>query len=305
MAWAQDSFDCRALGDQASSQKPSAPGYSIGPKRFGKDLKGPKEGTKAYEILQSKSSPGPIYNVPSDLGTGLRYSFGCAKQRPTMKMNFNDASVDLIGAMPDSQYAKYENTKGSHFGTEARDSMKNSVLTKNCPQMNFGRESPGPASYLPDTAPVLERPESYMFGMKTKVPGSKCQTPVNVGPGKYKPLVAIGKQPISRYRTMSSWGFSKGSRFPKSTQDLSILTPDPPLSSMGKQVLSRVRSAPSSGFGTATRGQVAKTFFVQVPEDKGPVATWPHAQLDHPRLPMDKTVVKWGGNAGSGYQGMN
>jgi len=257
------------------------------------------------KLKPQRSGPGPIYDVPTDVGKSFKYSFGCAPQRVLMKQQFPDSSVDLIEHIVDSQYAKYENTRGFYFGTEAKDSMKNATILRHHPQAAFGVGSPGPAAYFPDDRSIYEKPEEYPLGMKTQILGSKCQTPQNVGPNSYPPAEAVGKQALSQRRTLSSWSFSKSKRFPSSAPDLTILDPNPPLNSIGKQVKSRSKTAEKYGFGTATRAAMSKTGVFITDLDKGPAATpTSEMNLPHPKLQMEKKVVKYS-PMGLHYQGMN
>merc|ERR1719456_1580407 len=240
----------------------------------------------------------------SRLGNGLHYSFGSAPQRVYMKQKYPDSSVDLIMHEVDSQNAKYRSTGQVPFGTEPRDSIKNATILKNHPQAFFGMTGPGPAAYLPDASSTYEKGEEWHLGMKTKILGSTCQTPENVGPGKYPPAQSIGKQPLSTRRTLSLYSFGKASRFGNSTPDLTILDPKPNLNSIGKQVKSRNMSAPSFGFGTSTRDHRSRTFFVQLPPDKGPAEKMSEPHMKHPSLPMEKTIVKWT-PTNSSFQGLN
>merc|ERR1712166_1374064 len=121
---------------------------------------------------------------------------------------YPDTSVDLTSAVVDSQKNKYHTTKGVHFGTEQKDSMKNSVLLKAHPQANIGMQSPGPFAYDPKDKDVTRPTEpKFSLGSKTKILSTSVQTPRNVGPGSYPPTTAMGEQPSSSKKSQPSWSF--------------------------------------------------------------------------------------------------
>lgn len=109
---------------------------------------------------------------------------------------------------------------------------------------------------------------------------------------------------MSTRQTLPQWGFSKAHRFPQSKPDLTVLEPKPNNSAMGKQVLSRSRSAPSPGFGTATRDHRSKTGCYILPEDKGPANDMGEKHMHHPKLQLEKVVVKYS-PSGISVQGFN
>jgi len=299
----KDSFDYRAVGEQADGMKPSAPRYSFG--------KGTREQLERVFVSQTaektkgnKDTPGPIYDVPTDLGKAVSFSFPKAPQHTKIKQKYPDSSIDLIETMVDSGYAKFKNTPGFYFGTEAKDCMKNAAITKNHQAASMGQIGPGPAGYLPDANSALENQPTYPFGVKTKILQQSSSTPLAVGPGKYKLVAAVGKQALSTRETLPIFSFGKSQRFPKPEPDMTILEPTPNRRAMGKQVLSRSHSAPIYGFGTANRDQRGKTGCYILPEDKGPANDMGESHYYHPKLQMHKTVVKFS-PPGINYQGYN
>jgi hypothetical protein len=292
----KDSFDYRAVGEQADGMKPSAPRYS-----FGKGTRDQLDKVflshTAEKTKGNKDTPGAIYDVPNDLGRAQAFSFSKAPQRVHMKQKYPDSSIDLIETIVDSGYVKFNNQPAFYFGTEARGEKASGGP-------NIG---PGPAGYLPDANKSLENQPCYPFGVKTKF-GSmfayQGSTPLQVGPGKYKLQKATGKQCLSTRQTLPIFSFGKGARFPTSEPDLTIIDPSPNRKAIGKQVLSRSRSAPIFGFGTATRDHRAKTGCYILPEDKGPANDMGETHQPHPKLQMHKTVVKYS-PPGMSVQGYN
>jgi len=290
-------------GEQPSSMRPSAPSYSFG--RGTRDqLEKVFVSATAEKTKGNKDTPGPIYNVPNDLGSAQKFGFGTAPQRVYMKSKYPDSSVDLIMHTVDSGYAKFQTPPSFYFGTEAKDCMKNAAITKNHQAAALGVGSPGPAAYLPAAKAHLEEQPTYPFGVKTKILEQSASTPLNVGPGKYKLAKAIGKQALSTRQSLPQWGFSKSKRFPESKPDLTVLEPKPNNSAMGKQVLSRSRSAPSPGFGTATRDHRSKTGCFILPEDKGPANDKGEPHMHHPKIQVEKMIVKYS-PPGMSVQGFN
>jgi hypothetical protein len=217
--------------------KPSAPRYS-----FGKGTRDQLDKVflshTAEKTKGNKDTPGAIYDVPSDLGRAQSFSFSKAPQRVHMKQKYPDSSIDLIETIVDSGYVKFDNQPAFYFGTEAKDCMKNSAITRNHQSASMGVIGPGPAGYLPDAKSHLEGQPTYPFGVKTKF-GSmfayQGSTPLQVGPGKYKLQKATGKQSLSTRATLPAWGFGKGKRFPTSEPDLTIIDPSPNRKAMGSR----------------------------------------------------------------------
>jgi len=291
---AKDSYDLRAVGPQPESMRPSAPLYG-----FGKGTRDQMDKVflshHAEKIKGNPDTPGPIYNVPSDLGQAQKFGFGTGPQRVYKnKPPYPDSSVDLIMHEVDSGYAKFKKPPAFYFGTEAKDCMKNAAITKG--QAPTTTCTPGPAAYIPSMkggGSGLEELPSYPFGIKTKIQELPSSTPLNVGPGKYKLQKAVGKQVLSTTQSLPMWGFQKAKRFPTSKPDLTVLEPKPKNQALGKQVLSRSRSAPSFGFGTASRDHRSKTGCYILPEDKGPANDKGEMHMYHPPIQQQKMIVKY------------
>lgn len=290
----EHSFDVPSMGQQSNSQKDTAPGYSFG--SCSRDRQHHKvflsEGHEQRKATMA--SPGPVYSIPSAVGEGPKFGFGSASQRQHGKAMYPDTSVDCTGATVDSQVNKFHSAKGVHFGTEAKDSLKNSVHIRVHPQANMGLQSPGPFSYNPKEKDVTKATEPrYSLGAKTKILATQAQTPRNVGPGHYATPRGMGPQPQSARRSMPSYGFGKEARMPPLKKSDAVLDPNPELSSLGRQLVSGQKSAPLYGFGTATREHKSKTFLVQTPLDHGPKADYPTPRLHHPSLPTEKHMTKY------------
>lgn len=293
MHLAANSFDVPAMGRQNNSQRSTAAAYSFGScsrerQREKVFISEAHEKTKA-----SMESPGPVYSVPSTVGEGAKYGFGTASQRHHGRALYPDTSVDLTAATVDSQKCKFHSTKGVHFGTEAKDSLKNSVVLRAHPQANMGLQSPGPFAYDPKDRDVTKGTEPrYSLGAKTKILATQSQTPRNVGPGSYPTGGSMSTQPNSARKSQPSWSFGQEKRMPPLRKSDAVLDPSPELSSFGRQVVSSQKSSPHYGFGTASRDHKAKTFLVQTALDQGPRAEWPTPRQYHPELPTEKHMIK-------------
>lgn len=89
------------------------------------------------------SHVGPIYGVPSTVGSAAKFTFGgvdAAKQRSRTV----ESSVDLLGVIVDNQKFKYPSAKGVLFGTDSKDNIRNATILRNHPQAFYGVHSPGP-----------------------------------------------------------------------------------------------------------------------------------------------------------------
>ncbi|KAF4732330.1 hypothetical protein FOZ62_005849 [Perkinsus olseni] len=166
----------------------------------------------------------------------------------------------------------------------------------------YGKASPGPTAYNPDSRHTsgIPRVPQITLGSKTKILASECQTPPVVGPGTYPLPPSVGTQYLSQRRNLSTYSFSKARRVAERNQRIPVpatckgdLTTRSVVSSIGPQHESRNSNAPTFGFGTATRDQKAKTFLVQTPGDTGPSGSWAKPRCHHPTLPRAKSIVKW------------
>lgn len=289
---AEHSFDVPALGKQASSQKYSASAFSFG--SCSRERAGKVWISEKHELAKGKGEgPGPVYHVPGSTGLGPRFGFGTASQRTNWKTKYPDSSVDLTGASVDSQSVKFPGTRTTLFGTDSKDNMKNAVILKNHPQANFGIFSPGPCAYMPMETDVISKASPRIsFGAKTKILSAESQTPRNIGPGSYPPTESIGKQAQSKKRSIAAWSFAQEKRMPPLKPGDTVVDPSPNLSSFGKQVTSKSSSGPGYGFGTSTRDHKAKTFLVMSPNDRGPVSSWAPPHMVHPKLPIERELLK-------------
>lgn len=300
MQLSEDSFDVPAMGKQQNSQKPTAASHSFGSCSRDRHHQKVFMSEKHERAKATMVSPGPCYSVPTAVGEGPKFGFGSSEQRPYARPMYPDTSVDLTGAFPDSQQNKYHSTKGVHFGTDLKDNMKNALLVKVHPAANLGTLSPGPFAYDPKERDVTRPTEPrYSCAGKTKAGSSlalKIATPRNVGPGSYPPTSGMGEQPRSEKRSNPSYSFGNEKRMPALKKSDAVLDPHPDigsLSSFGRQVVSNQKSAPGYGFGTATRDHKEKTFLVQTSLDKGPKHVMGPTPQEHPRLSLEKTMIKY------------
>jgi len=288
---APDSFTMPALGKQMTSQRSNAPAISLSictrEKRAKQFIS--KKASKAV----SGQSPGPVYDLPDTMGKhGVAFTKGPQRVFGNWKANYPDPSNDVVGAEVDSQPFKFENVKGTLFGTDPKGQLKNATILKNHAQAFYGRQSPGPQAYLPDPT-CTEKKLTYAtpFGAKTKVKNpTGGSTDAEVGPGHYKRTdYAIGNQNLSHRRNQPTNGFSKMPKFggkkrragSEPTTELDIN-----LSSFGKQVSAQRRSEPAMGFGNATRAHFQRVSRCMTALDVGPVALMPKATMSHPTLPV-------------------
>jgi len=293
MHLAENSFDIKAMGKQDNSQKKTAPAFSFGScsreRHHSKVFISEEHEKRKANMI----SPGPIYNKPTTVPEGPGYPFGTAEQRPHGRAQYPDTSVDLVGAVVDSQKNKFPATRNVHFGTEQKDNMKNSMVIKTHPGAVLGLQSPGPTAYDPKDKNVTRPTEpKYSLGEKTKILSAKSQTPRTVGPGSYPPTASMGEQASSGKKSQPSWSFGVAKRMPPLRKCDEVLDPSPELSSFGQQVVSSKKSSPHYGFGTATREHKAKTFLVQLGLDKGPRNEWATPRQHHPRLATEKEILK-------------
>merc|ERR1711964_22824 len=121
---------------------------------------------------------------------------------------------------------------------------------------------------------------------------AETQTPRNVGPGSYPPSASLGKQALSARKSNAAWSFAQEKRMPPLKPSDMVVDPSPNLSSFGKQVVSRATSSAGYGFGTSTREHKSKTFLVQTKGDRGPISFWAKPSLDHPKLPIERELLK-------------
>lgn len=151
----------------------------------------------------------------------------------------------------------------------------------------------GKQAYMPEDKDIITKTSPRIsFGAKTKILSAETQTPKNVGPGSYPPSESLGRQALSARRSNAVWSFAQEKRMPPLKPSDTVVDPSPNLSSFGKQVTSKASSSPGYGFGTSTREHKAKTFLVQTNTDRGPISSWQKPTLNHPRLPIERELLK-------------
>lgn len=305
----QDSFDVTSIGRQTSSKKATLPAYSFGT--------GSRDVARLKLFLSSKqekgkcvvNSPGPVYQVPSTVGSGPRWGFGQDEQRRHGENRYPDSSVDLFCATVDSQKVKFATTPSVNFGTEARMDKKNAEIVRTNPDLMLGMESPGGLEYRPQDSKIMKQQPQYSFGPPedrtpakpvnrlSLMPGS---TPRHVGPGSHSLPQGIGQQPQSARPSGPSWSMGGGNS--KRSQPLSAretgtqLDTEQNYSSIGKQVMSTLKSSTTSGFGRATRENRARTAMCMTGSDHGPAGGMGkmNFHLDLPRTAPAPSLNKTG-----------
>jgi hypothetical protein len=86
---------------------------------------------KHAKVLARSEGPGPVYNIPDPLGKeGCKPAFGTGPQRVSVKRVVVDSALDLSDAPVDAAKFRYPSVKGVPFGTDPKDNMKNSVITR-------------------------------------------------------------------------------------------------------------------------------------------------------------------------------
>lgn len=304
----KDGFTVSAIGNQTQSARLTNPTYSLSKCSRGQRGKNFISEEHARAGALCRESPGPVYDLPSTLGSGPKMSFSKGAQRVYGKdkhfnSKYNEPSVDCIEAQIDSQPFKYERDKTMLFGTEGKGQLKNATILKSHSAALVGRISPGPANYGPaggpDVGPTRKSlAHAVRFGAKTKAVGSMIsQTPAEVGPGLYpRKDVAMGNQHLSNRRTQGCNTFSKAPKFgrAKDARGQPIIELDVATSAFGKQVDGRKKSEPGIGFGTSTRDNAGRMQRCMTNADEGPKSNMPRSHLSHPTLPSEKIVMRSG-----------
>lgn len=291
---AADSFTMPALGKQMTSGRKNAPNVSLSVCSRDKRENVFISRTASRSTPNPKASPGPVYELLEDMGTGQGVKFSKGPQRVfgSWKAKYPDPSNDIVRADVDSQPFKYENVKGMLFGTDPKGQLKNATILKNHAQAFYGRHSPGPSAYLPDPKSTEKKLAfSVKFGAKTKVIGAEGSgTDALVGPGHYpRTDYSIGSQFLSHRRNQPVNGFSKvpkfGGRSRRSGSEPATELKEKP-GSLGRQTEANRRTEPSAGFGNATRAHFQRVSRCMTTLDLGPVALMPKAVMSHPQLPV-------------------
>ena len=289
-----DVYQEPAVGMQFSSLKSSRPFFSI-PHATRTQREKLHLSHEHDKTSPHYDTPGPVYELPSTVGTSAAFSFGTGPQRHVHKSQSLESSIDLLGSFVDDQHVKYHKTKTALFGTDTRENIKNAVILKHHPQAFYGKQSPGPAGYsLPE---VIGREGSMItMGSKTKVLAANCQTPDFLGPGSYPlPTTCGGSQFLSRIPNQPVFSFGKGQQRPEPSERLRsmsqpVLRDSFSVNSIGNQVDSTKRSAGKPVMGSQTREQWAKMALVFAVGDKR-VST--QDRIVHPMLPYRHEVIKW------------
>lgn len=301
----KDSFSVNAVGNQAQSQRKSAPSYSI-------STVGREQREKVWlnkEMFQNcgkcKHSPagGPIYTLPHtmNLKSGVSFSKGPCTDFLNVKPDDCLSVNDELHIMVDSQYFKYDRDCSHLIGTEPRGRLKDAELIKNHSAAFFGRDSPGPAAIGDQYGPKIDMTRPRMapartFGEKLQMSQwANSDTPAHVGPGVYpRKDIAIGKQYLSHRRNQTANEFGKSPKFGKTKSADTISVIDAARSAYGKQVLSNNKSEPTIGFGRGTRDQRSRTAVCMTAQDLGPKAFMPKQRMEMPRLPREAEIMKTG-----------
>lgn len=293
----QDSLIIPAIGKQWDSKKETMPAHSFGTGT--RDVAAQKVWISKRHIARKAvvNSLGPIYNLPSTVGDTLSYSFGCDEQRKSTRAKYPDSSVDLTGAVVDSQAVKFHSTPCVHFGTEHRQSVKNAEIIRVNPSIMLGMESPGALEYHPHEKKLHKTEPHYSFGPPADRPLPKdnsrsimqrTATPRHVGPGSHQLPPGIGSQPMSARTSAPAWTFGGGSsasREPMSARESRVdrtellLDSAPTFSSLGQQVVSTCKTAACTAFGKSKRDASAKTHMLITPADRGPAGQMPKPQF--------------------------
>jgi len=297
----EDSLDVSGIGRQFDSKKDTMPAYSFG--TCGREQASKKVyfGEKHEKAKAGLTSPGPIYSLPSSLSEGPVSTFGTGAARTTWKQKYPDSSIDLTGAVVDSQGVKYASPRGVCFGSESRTHSKNAEVLRGNPENAMGSCSPGhhclPFQVKDDA--IVQSPPKYSFGPRRPRIGEKpparaalapMSTPKFTGPASHQLPGAMGSQPTSARRTQPGYTFAGGKRDSSTPRGPSTqLDHSPELSSLGRQVVSKQKTSPDFGFGTSTRDHAAKTYLVQLGADKGPAANMPSPRLFHPELRLERS----------------
>lgn len=225
------------FGAQPSSKKASAPSFGFG------------SGTREHQakvfishehsvLAGTSDSPGPIYERNAAIGSqpeGLmasapEWGFGSDQRwgRENRSTRDNPApghygTQGAIGLQPES---KKSTLPRYGFGSSTRDGMERVFVTQEHNKILFGKESPGPSTYmlhpalgnqLLSHAPTgFQRTikngtqPSWVFGKSDRLGASQSSwTP---GPGTYKIQSAVASQVSSTKPSRPSFGFGTSNR---------------------------------------------------------------------------------------------
>ena len=95
------------------------------------------------------------------------------------------------------------------FGSERKDQILNATILKAHEHANYGKHSPGPATY--DARGDIELDKGRQFGVKTKIYHRTSSLPDNIGPNECATITSFGPQWQSEKRnpTTYTWGKAK------------------------------------------------------------------------------------------------
>lgn len=316
-----NSFDVSSVGRQINSTKETFPEYS-----FGTQSREVQTKKVFFSAAHDKHkgimvSPGPVYKTPSYFGEGPKHSFGTDDQRTHSRAKYPDSSTDLTCATVDSQRVKFPNTKGVHFGTEARMNNKNGEIIRVHPGLVHGIDAQEALNYTPDInivggkaerqdlhpAKVTNRAPSYSFGpvlpkgeiqsdgrVPRRLPLPLMSSPRSLGPGSHTIPSAIGNQPMSARTSAPSWVFGSEERSKSARVNRQLYDSGVGLSSMGRQFMAGAPSGPQHSFGSSTREDRNKSVFLCHADDLGPAARMPKLSFPIDLPPPQKRIAKVG-----------
>jgi len=205
-------------------------------------------------------TPGPIYDIPTTLGQSHACKFGSGlRPTPACSDDTFQSSTDALGIIPDVQLVRFPSTVSVKIGTESRDEIRNAAVMKYNPEIFYGTESPGPATYSISGENPGPR---FSLGSRTEVLGSKPQTSVSVGPGSYPHPTYCGKAQFqSHVENQPVYSFSKSPSLSaaqtcseKVFRKVGVI-----VDAIGPQVSSTKRTGPRPVMGTQTREQWSKS----------------------------------------------
>jgi hypothetical protein len=299
---AQETLNVSSCGKQAEAIKRSMPEWTL-PKAGRHDAQ--KLGHIAPKGLDQdllgRDSPGFAYD-PKRQRELPKWHMGTAAQRPPAAPNkFPETYNDLIGNIPDSQFAKYKSVKVG-FGVAARDAPSNNP---DCCGFPTGRLSPGPQRYKPEKgngqysirlahAPHIDHiPPKFSLRSRTRLIEGISQTGEKVGPGTYPLPPACGEQPTSTKQSLPLWNICKQDRFiPKREHQPANLWADGDKAQKEKNCRT-FNSSPSWSMGRSTRQQAQRLARCTTNLDLGPVGQMEKPWKSHPSIVPRRQIVKF------------
>jgi len=286
---AKDSYVLSSLGSQTG--KRTMPSYSVGTGTREAQLK-IFHSKKADKADKARTSPGPVYNVPSSVGAGPSFGFGVGDQRGPAsvdKYKYPETCIDLTCSHPDSQQFKYQSPPGVAMGmTEPRLSTKNAAVSLANPDAMYGQQSPGAEYHPKDDKPHWKKLPVPLIGpaddraprrYEERITYNQISSPRTLGPGSHKLPSCLGYQHHQPNPPIWSFGVVPSSQQPHSAREMRRGIETQPMSSIGKQVLSTCPNSPTRGFGKSSRDQVGRTAICITELDKTAAARMPRLQF--------------------------